>query len=544
MKFLSLYITRFLGRIPFKQLFFLWLVFATGYALAQGTPAAEPQSDSDVIRAIVQILNLVFTLITFLLTPAIILAGWLLSPDWTMGDFFGLRPYFINVWVLVSNLVYIVFALMLLWMAVMQIFSGESNYAFKKKLPRFLVGIMIVPFTWLIVSWTLSFANQAVAAVLSIPAGAIGGVSGGVSADGDKGLFHKKTIPKKFVLDFWEDSPGAGSETADCKGEGGAEKCISPAEFIAFNESGPFFIIMVYAYDIFKIQNTEQVNFEAVCAGGADVKECVKSIWQLLRKFWVALITTIFFAIILIALCWVLLARAFKLWIYVMFSPLFGLAYAVTDEWLGKTLESQGWGWEWVSLGKVGFIPFFQLAMVPVLVSAVLSFGLLFIGVMNNTFTTGSMAPTGSGGFCTKGDFMVKYCIEEDGNGGFSSRLIIGNSMGPSGDDYTITFEFGSMISDMVGNSAGTTAIGQAGAGLAEVGTDIFAHIILSIIAIAVMWMGVKAAVSYDEVTQKSIWTICKTSVIVWVISSRISRVIYQHRIQGLLHWRQEVPHL
>lgn len=46
--------------------------------------------------------------------------------------------------------------------------------------------------------------------------------------------------------------------------------------------------------------------------------------------------------------------------------------------------------------------------------------------------------------------------------------------------------------------------IGQAGAGLAEVGTDIFAHIILSIIAIAVMWMGVKAAVSYDEVTQKA----------------------------------------
>jgi len=30
-----------------------------------------------------------------------------------------------------------------------------------------------VPFTWLIVSWTLSFANLAVAAVLSIPSGAI-----------------------------------------------------------------------------------------------------------------------------------------------------------------------------------------------------------------------------------------------------------------------------------------------------------------------------------------------------------------------------------
>jgi hypothetical protein len=31
---------------------------------------------------------------------------------------------------------------------------------------------------------------------------------------------------------------------------------------------------------------------------------------------------------------------------------------------------------------------------------------------------------------------------------------------------------------------------------------DIFAHIILSLIALAVMWMGVKAAVAHDEVTK------------------------------------------
>lgn len=202
MKSLLAHLRQFISRIPYKQIFFLALIMGTGYALGVPDGGSEPQSDSDVIRAIVQILNIVFTLITFLLTPAVILAGWLLSPDWTMGDFFGLRPYFINVWVLVSNLVYIIFALMLLWMAVMQIFSSESNYAFKKKLPRFLVGIMIVPFTWLIVSWTLSFANQAVAAVLSIPSGAIGGMQS-ISLEGeDKGLFHKKTIPTKFELNF------------------------------------------------------------------------------------------------------------------------------------------------------------------------------------------------------------------------------------------------------------------------------------------------------------------------------------------------------
>lgn len=139
------------------------------------------------MEMIIQGMNLVFAMVTALLTPAVILAGWLLTPDWTMGDFFGLRPYFINVWVLVSNLVYIAFALILLFLAVMQIFGSESSeYTFKKKLPQFLVGILMVPFTWLIVSWTLSFANQATAAVLSVPMGAIAGLESADSAKSDK----------------------------------------------------------------------------------------------------------------------------------------------------------------------------------------------------------------------------------------------------------------------------------------------------------------------------------------------------------------------
>lgn len=193
MRFITNIIQHLKNDLPSKKYLFVGLLFLTGY-----TFAADVSQDSDAIEMIVQVLNFLFTVITFLLTPAIILCGWLLSPDWTMGDFFGLRPYFIQVWVLVSNLVYIIFALMLLWMAVMQIFSSESNYAFKKKLPRFLVGIMIVPFTWLIVSWTLSFANQAVAAVLSIPSGAIAQMQ----TDADGGMFHLRTIPTKFSLDF------------------------------------------------------------------------------------------------------------------------------------------------------------------------------------------------------------------------------------------------------------------------------------------------------------------------------------------------------
>lgn len=85
------------------------------------------------------------------------------------------------MWILVSNIVYIIFACMLLVMAVLQIFDGENKLAFKQKFPKFIVGILLVPFTWMIVSWTLSFANIAVAAVLSFPMGSITQSDDGVS---------------------------------------------------------------------------------------------------------------------------------------------------------------------------------------------------------------------------------------------------------------------------------------------------------------------------------------------------------------------------
>lgn len=131
----------------FTSLVHFWKKLSGRYAkyflflfLFVGGSCFAAQKDSDVVNAIIQVLDLVFAFLSFLMTPAIIIAGWLLTPDWTMGDFFGLRKYFIDVWVLVSNIVYIIFALLLLVMAVVQIFGGgEAEYAFKQKLPKFLL---------------------------------------------------------------------------------------------------------------------------------------------------------------------------------------------------------------------------------------------------------------------------------------------------------------------------------------------------------------------------------------------------------------------
>jgi len=101
------------------------------------------------------------------------------------------------------------------------------------------------------------------------------------------------------------------------------------------NQAGPFFIIMIYAYNIFKIQEADLQPLKNFCTTETSsgttqyqsAKSCVENLMGILRDFGLSLIVTVFFAIMLIALCWVLLMRAIKLWIYIMLSPLFGLAY-------------------------------------------------------------------------------------------------------------------------------------------------------------------------------------------------------------------------
>lgn len=105
---------------------------------------------------------------------------------------------------------------------------------------------------------------------------------------------------------------------------------MTPAEFVTHNGSGPFFIILIYAYDIFKINSADVVKLDTFCnpdkgTGSAqkDARGCIKDLMGIVRSAGMSLIVTVFFGIMTIALCWVLLMRAIKLWIYVMFSPLF-----------------------------------------------------------------------------------------------------------------------------------------------------------------------------------------------------------------------------
>ena len=76
----------------------------------------------------------------------------------------------------------------------------------------------------------------------------------------------------------------------------------------------------------------------------------------------------IIYALLVIALVFALFTRAFHLWIFAIFSPLFGLFYYLEGKGFLENLHK-----------KFGFSEFIALAMVPVYVSAALGFGLMFI---------------------------------------------------------------------------------------------------------------------------------------------------------------------
>ncbi|MDP2103765.1 MAG: hypothetical protein Q8K26_02490, partial [Candidatus Gracilibacteria bacterium] len=141
-----------------------------GGAVTPGANDKKAEPVNAAIDGLIDVYNMGIELLSIIITPLIMLAGWLLSPDWTFGDIFGLRPILHQLWIFVSNIVYVIFGFILVSIAFANIFgAGGAEYEMKKMLPKLVTGIVIVPFTWFIVSAVLSLSNILTASVIQLP---------------------------------------------------------------------------------------------------------------------------------------------------------------------------------------------------------------------------------------------------------------------------------------------------------------------------------------------------------------------------------------
>jgi hypothetical protein len=281
------------------------------------------------------------------------LAGWLLTPDWVFGEVFGLRPVLHDLWILVSNMVYVVFAFLLVVMAFMNIFAGEKNtWAIKAKLPKLIVGVISVPFTWFFVSGIVSISSVLTASAIQM--------AWDLKPTGPE---INITMPAKCTLDF-ESAPIGWTNKSDGKFSSCDPATERPLSELLKSKDA-YGIVSYYAYGVFQIQDLKKITEGSLWT--------VKSVLDLSVGVLIAVMVFIILFLIIAALVVALLSRAFYFWAIAIFSPLLSLRYF---------FDGKLWGfWDkWLTIGNV-----IGLAMVPVYVATALSLGLVFISAAQST---------------------------------------------------------------------------------------------------------------------------------------------------------------
>lgn len=421
--------------------FFLWsfLSISFFFCFTEATFAAG-ESPWDLGGIVIDAINGWLKIVSALLWVLTAFVSLFLYPGWVNGTIFGLDEYMKEMWILISNVVYFIFAFILIAIAFMNIIGKWDKWELKAALPRFMVWVLIVPFSWFFVQFVLSVSAVLTVWVLTLP----------YDTFKDKDLFSdvESDIPICTHLELylsstpedtgWTDT--AFGEFMKCKEDG--TKTISQIlsgegwEGWEGVQNSIFGITSIYTYGVLGIDGLDTITKEQLTGPDA-----IKAILDLGLKGIFDLIFVIMYFILMAALFLALFVRGIRLWMYAMFSPAFGLLY-----FFEKGKEGVGDG-----EAKFSVSEFISLAMVPVYVSAALSFGLVFL-------------------------FVASQWIQETWNG--------------SADVNTLDL-WGFKIS----------IFWEQGNGKTEKST--LARLIIQLFGLAMLWIAVMAALKQSETTKK-----------------------------------------
>ena len=460
-----------------KSLFYAGFFLFSFFLCSDLVFAVEPKTAE---TKAIEWINFILVISAALLGAITSLISMFLTPEWVNGTIFGLDKYMRDIWILVSNLVYFIFAFILIVIAFMNIIGNNGDtWQLKSALPKFIVWVIMVPFTWFFVQFILSLSAILTVAVITLPydsfnwdteynkAMAYGSTL--ISDQKNQAALDtynewKKDIPTTYILDLWQEiwsnSQNATTETEWDKKEGFIYEWDkkSMSDILKWDnrpgyENSVFGVLSLYTYGVMKIWALDTSNSGSVLGA-------VKTLWDLTLKLIFDAVLIIVYLILMVALFLALLVRGIKLWIYAMFSPAFWLLY-----FFGKN----DWVWEWN--GKFGIKDFISLALVPVYVAWALSFGFLFLMVSSyGMHDWGFLKPCSS--FETIKENKDHEAIQQ------AECIWVGG------------FVFGIKWS-----------IGDANSGSDLSGS--FGRLIMQLFGIVILWIAVMTALKQSEITNK-----------------------------------------
>ncbi|MDD5212986.1 MAG: hypothetical protein PHG82_00955 [Candidatus Gracilibacteria bacterium] len=417
--------------------FFVLLFSADNAFAADATPA----DGSDVVKWV----NGMMSVVTSGLGLMTGLVMKFLEPGWTSGTVFGLNDILKNIWVMISNIVYFVFAFLLISIAFMNIIGhGDNNYQLKTALPKLIVGIIIVPFTWFIVQFIVSISSILTASVIQLPYDIFKG------SDTQASILKQVKIPNECTVDM--SATGSGVTCNKDK--------VTTLDQMMNSKDSIGGVVAFYSFGLINIGHLTQLTSDQL--SGGEIGSGIKSIFDLGLKVIVDITFVIAYLILLGAIALALFTRGIYLWLYTMFSPIFGLMY-----FFGKSLPSGMKKLEILTIPKL-----IGLAFVPVYVAAALSFGFIFL----------ISAGHGLAGFT------------QDNDGAKTGGATTGSGFNIAGIQFNIV---GASNKRDSAGSEGTTALSILGRG-----GDLVGQFLIQLFGIAILWMVVMAALSSSSITE------------------------------------------
>lgn len=350
-----------------KKIFFYIALFLAVYYFFSETSFAAEKTEQQWVNTINTVLNETLWWLSILVWAMTYFITLFLDPGWINGSIFKLNIAFKSIWIMVSNVVYFIFAWILIWIAFMNIIWKWDKWELKKSLPKFIVWVLIVPFSWFFVQLVLSVSWYLTVSILTLPSE--------IFTSYDTKLTEIK-IPKECIIDFnysssWttlSDISMVWNQAQDgkffyCSNDEDNKITLKEAM-----DKSSFWLISMYTYWILNIQNLKTIFTQQI-----NDKTIVK-LSNVIIKLVFNVLFVLVYMILFVSLWLVLLSRWIYLWLFTIFSPVF---------WLMYFFDKKEWWWEWL-MKKFSIKEFISLAFVPVYVMFALSFWLFFI----NTITT------------------------------------------------------------------------------------------------------------------------------------------------------------
>ena len=298
-----------------------------------------------------------------------------LEPGWINGTIFWLDVRFREVWILVSNVVYFIFAFLLIWIAFMNIiWKGQDKYQLKQALPKFIIWVLIVPFSLFFVQFILSISAILTVSALSLPFNTFQDIQKEIDTIKvpTKCYVNIKSVGSNKTADEKKDDKTSAAKkeklsTEEKEHEKDLFWCAQSGVMWLWDsmDSTSFGLISIYTYGILGLDGISTIQSE-------DLVGKIETVWDLVIHVIFNVLFIVIYMVLIIALWLVLIVRWIYLWIYMMMSPVFWLMYFFD--------KNEGW-WDGL-FSKFNFKQLISLALVPVYVMLALSFGFLFIFVI------------------------------------------------------------------------------------------------------------------------------------------------------------------